>query len=51
MVFYFKAPPDGYSTLRNLLFRFNYDPNVRIPPKHYEKADVSGKDRYKFFRR
>ena len=31
--------------------RFNYDPNVTVPSKVYPKADVSGKDRYKFFRR
>ncbi|KAJ7382032.1 Cilia- and flagella-associated protein 91 [Desmophyllum pertusum] len=30
---------------------FNYDPNVQVPAKHYDKVHVSGHDRYKFFRR
>jgi len=31
--------------------KFNYDPSVTIPPKHHPHTDVSGKDRYRFFRR
>lgn len=31
--------------------KFNYDPSVTIPPKFNPATDVSGKDRYKFFRR
>jgi len=45
----------GYSEqARDALIRytkFNYDPSVKIPPKHYERTHVTGKDRYKFFRR
>lgn len=45
----------GYSEqAREALIRykkFNYDPSIKVPLKMYEKADVSGKDRYKFFRR
>ena len=32
-------------------FRFNYDPSVEVPPKHYLATDAVGKDRHKFFRR
>ena len=32
-------------------FRFNYDPTVQVPPKEHPHVPVSGKDRYKFFRR
>lgn len=31
--------------------RFNYDPTVHVPPKHYERAEVDGRNRYKYFRR
>lgn len=45
----------GYSDqAREALIRytkFNYDPNVKVPSKDIPKAHVSGKDRYKFFRR
>jgi hypothetical protein len=34
-----------------LIFRFNYDPSVQVPPKVYPVSDVGGADRYKFFRR
>lgn len=30
---------------------FNYDPSVQVPAKEYAHVPVSGKDRYKFFRR
>ncbi|KAK7491063.1 hypothetical protein BaRGS_00017759 [Batillaria attramentaria] len=30
---------------------FNYDPSVSIPPKVYENTEVSGRERYRFFRR
>ena len=33
------------------MFRFNYDPTVQVPAKDYAHVPVSGKDRYKFFRR
>jgi len=33
------------------MFRFNYDPTVQVPPKEYAHVPVSGKDRYKYFRR
>ncbi|XP_067029644.1 cilia- and flagella-associated protein 91-like [Acropora muricata] len=31
--------------------KFNYDPTVQVPPKEHPHVPVSGKDRYKFFRR
>ncbi len=31
--------------------RFNYDPTVRVPPQVYEKAEVDGRNRYRYFRR
>lgn len=31
--------------------KFNYDPTVQVPAKDYAHVPVSGKDRYKFFRR
>jgi ABC-type glycerol-3-phosphate transport system permease component len=33
------------------LSRFNYVPNVQIPPKKFEPALVDGMNRYKYFRR
>ncbi|KAL3885253.1 hypothetical protein ACJMK2_025341 [Sinanodonta woodiana] len=30
---------------------FNYDPTVQVPSKQYAVTEVSGSDRYKFFRR
>jgi len=30
---------------------FNYDPTVQVPPKEFAHVPVSGKDRYKYFRR
>ncbi|XP_076457468.1 cilia- and flagella-associated protein 91-like [Babylonia areolata] len=30
---------------------FNYDPSVSVPPVMYENAEVSGRNRYKYFRR
>ena len=33
------------------LSRFNYAPNVKIPPKSHPRCDVTGGDRSKFFRR
>ena len=31
--------------------RFNYDPAVQVPARHYGVAQVDGKNRYKYFRR
>ncbi|XP_044167947.1 cilia- and flagella-associated protein 91-like isoform X2 [Acropora millepora] len=31
--------------------KFNYDPTIQVPPKEHSHVPVSGKDRYKFFRR
>lgn len=45
----------GYSEqAREALIRhttFNYDPSVSVPEKVYQNVDVSGQQRYKFFRR
>jgi len=45
----------GYSDqARDALVRytkFNYDPSVKVPPKSFDTTDVSGRDRYRFFRR
>jgi len=45
----------GYSDqAREALVRytkFNYDPSVQVPSKTFEQTDVSGSDRYRFFRR
>ncbi|KAJ8311832.1 hypothetical protein KUTeg_010617 [Tegillarca granosa] len=30
---------------------FNYDPSVQVPPKQFADAEVSGRNRYKFFKR
>lgn len=32
-------------------FRFNYNPNVRVPPKHFDPPHIDGGNRYKYFRR
>lgn len=34
-----------------LFSRFNYDPSVSVPPRHYPDAEVDGRNRYQFFRR
>lgn len=31
--------------------RFNYDPAIEVPPKHYSEANVTGQNRALFFRR
>lgn len=33
------------------LVRFNYAPNVKVPPKSHPHCDVTGADRSKYFRR
>ena len=35
----------------SLSLRFNYDPLVTLPPKHYSEPEVDGKNRYRYFRR
>ncbi len=34
-----------------MTYRFNYDPQVEVPPKHYPVTDPAGVDRHKFFKR
>ncbi|XP_025100733.1 cilia- and flagella-associated protein 91-like [Pomacea canaliculata] len=30
---------------------FNYDPTITVPPKHFEDPEVSGRQRYRYFKR
>ena len=52
-----KELPDNTATGNNvgralsLFSRFNYDPSVSVPPRHYPDAEVDGRNRYQFFRR
>lgn len=32
-------------------YSFNYDPTVTVPPKHFEDPEVSGRQRYRYFKR
>lgn len=45
----------GYAEqARDALIRhttFNYDPNTTVPPKTFSKAEVTGKNRAKYFKR